>query len=117
MASRKRLYTSFWTSGFVILSDFDIRNSSFTSSAVPSSLQNRKHVLLLRLLGLLLPFPDAIVVDAAEGQELFLVVNHLFAAGSGERVILHQEDRFFGTNLLAIAAENAAEHVNLKFFR
>src|SRR6266487_1215012 len=42
---------------------------------------------------------------------VFLVVNHLFARGSGERVIFHEEDRFFGTNFLAIAAEDAAEHI------
>src|SRR5580765_2839654 len=113
--TRSAVLADLRASGFVILSAFGIRISSFTSFANSSRFCDPKHFLLFCLLRLLLPFLDAVVVDAAEGQEFFFIVSHLFTSSSGERVILHQEDRFFRTNLLAIAAENAAEHVNLKF--
>ena len=84
-------------------------------SAETSGLPNRKHMLLARVLEFVFPFLDSIVVDAAQGEEFFLVVDHFLAAPSGERVVLHQEDRLLRTDLLAIAAEDAAEHVDLEF--
>src|SRR5439155_11943283 len=53
---------------------------------------------------------------ASQGEQFLFIVNHLIAAGAGERIILHQENGFFRTNLLAIPAENATQHVNLEFF-
>src|SRR5258707_3980625 len=75
------------------------------------------HPLCLGLIGFSLPFPDFVLVNASECEELFLIVNHLIAAGAGKRIIFHEEDGFFRTNLLAISAEDAPKHVNLKFLR
>src|SRR5207249_3125465 len=112
-----RWFVSFRASGFVILSEFVIRNLSFMFFRRSSRFRDGKSRLLLRFLQFAFPFPDAVVVDAAQGEQFFFVVNHLLAAGAGERVVFHQEDRLFRTNLLAITAEDAAEHVNLKFLR
>src|SRR6266699_1002393 len=38
------------------------------------------HALLHRLCGLVLPFSNLILVDPAESQQLFFVVNHFFPA-------------------------------------
>src|SRR5688572_28337447 len=55
------------------------------------------------------------MVDATKGEQLFLIVNHLFAGGAGQRIILHQKNGFLGTYFLAIAAKDAAQHVDLEF--
>src|SRR5688572_7408737 len=54
-------------------------------------------------------------MNTAEGEQLFLVVDHLFAGLACERVVLHQEDRFLRANLLAIATEDATQHVDFEF--
>src|SRR5439155_15706837 len=90
-------------------SSFGFRHSLRASSR----LCDWKRLLLLRFFRFVFPFLYA-DVRAAEREEFFFVVNHFFASGSGQRVIFHQEDRFFGTNLLAIAAEDAAEHIDLE---
>src|SRR5205809_7740459 len=119
--TRSAATTDIRVSGFVIPSAFGLRHSSFRSRhsclANPSRFRNRKCFLLLLLLlfGLVFPLLDAVVVDAAEREEFFFVVNHLLPARAGQRVIFHQEDGFFGTNLLAITAEDAAEHIDLEF--
>src|ERR1051325_304682 len=72
----------------------------------------RKRLLFLRLLQFLFPLLDA-GVRAAEGKEFFLVVNQLLAREAGERIVFLQEDRLLRADFLAIAAEDAAEHVDL----
>src|SRR5881398_561044 len=86
-------------------------------SAETSGLPNRKHLLLARVLEFVFPFLDSIVVDAAQGEEFFLVVDQFLAAPSGERVVRHQEDRPLRTDLLAIAAQDAAEQIAQKMPR
>src|SRR5208282_497156 len=76
----------------------------------------RKIFLCLRLLQLVFPLLDAAVL-ATERKELLFVINHLGAAQAGERIILQQENRLFGADLLAVAAVNAAQHVDFKFER
>src|SRR5262245_21607631 len=51
----------------------------------------------------------------SESDKLFLVVNKFLPREAGEGIVLQQEDRFLRTHLLAIAAKNAAKHVDLKF--
>src|SRR5436190_23768224 len=77
----------------------------------------RRHPLFPRLLGFVLPFADLVMVNAAERQQFLLVIDHFLTRLPGERIILHQENRFLGTNFLAITTEDAAEHVYLKFLR
>src|SRR2546429_9702721 len=112
--ARDRWLLNFLAWGFVMLSGFVIRNLSFMIFRRSSRFWNRKR---LRFLRFVFPFLNAVVVDAAQGEQFFFVVNHLLAAGAGERIVFHQEDRLLRTNLLAIAAEDAAEHIDLKFLR
>src|SRR6185503_7390661 len=46
-------------------------------------------------------------------QQLFLAVDERVSGVIGELEVVSQEDRILGTCLLAIAAEDAAEHVDL----
>src|SRR3974390_2762228 len=64
--------------------------------------------------GFLLPFADGVLVHSTQGEQLLFVVDHLLAAGARQRIILHQENGFLRTNLLAKAAEDTAQHVDLK---
>src|SRR6266446_6611955 len=80
-------------------------------------LSSRRHPLCFRLLSLLLPLADFILVDATQFEQLFFVVDHFLAARAGQRVILHQENGFLGAYFLAVTAEDAAEHVDLEFLR
>src|SRR4051812_24198993 len=52
--------------------------------------------------------------NAAQLVELLLVVYHLRARDAGDRIVFAQEDRLFGTNLLAHAAVDAADHVDVE---
>src|SRR6266576_3706234 len=99
----------FWTLEFIWILDFGF----WSFIPVPSWL-HRKLFLLFRFLHLVLPLPDA-ALHAAEREKFLLVVNHLLASQATERVVLEQEDRFLRADLLAIAAEDAAEHVDLEF--
>src|SRR5438270_12513653 len=54
-------------------------------------------------------------MDATQLEKLFFVVNHFAASEAGQGIIFHEEDGLFRTDLLAITAENAAQHVNLEF--
>src|SRR3954464_6398957 len=54
-------------------------------------------------------------MDSSQSQQLFLVIDHLLARRASEGIILHEKNGLLRTNLLAIAAENAAQHVDLKF--
>ena len=75
----------------------------------------RCHALRARLVRLLLPLADFVLVDPAKGKQFFFVVNHFVPACAGERIIFHEKDRFFGADFLTKPAEDAAEHVDLKF--
>src|SRR5438552_19028344 len=72
------------------------------------------HALRLCLVGLLLPLADLVQMDAAQRQQFFFVINQFFSRRARERVIFHQENGFFGADFLAIAAKDAAQHVDLK---
>src|SRR5690242_771366 len=76
----------------------------------------RLHSLLEGFLGFVFPFADLVLVHPAQREQLFLVVDHLFAADAGQGIIFHQEDRFFRAHLLAEPTEDAAEHVDLEIF-
>jgi len=54
------------------------------------------------------------VHDTADLKQLFFVVHHLGAGQSGNRVIFAQENGLFWANLLAHAAKNAANHVDIE---
>src|SRR5437016_1651773 len=95
---------SFWASGFVIRISFVIRHSSFVIRHL------RRYALRFRFLRLGLPLADFVLMDPAQREQLFFVIYQLFASCARERIIFHQENGFFGTNLLAITAENAAQH-------
>src|SRR6266700_2834665 len=66
--------------------------------------------------GFFLPLTNFVLMHTPQCQQLFLVVNQFITAGSDERIVLHQKNGFFRTDLLAIAAEDAAQHIDLEFF-
>src|SRR6266436_2531395 len=45
----------------------------------------------------------------------FSILDHLGPAQSGQGKVLHQKNGFLRADLLAIAAKNAAQHVDLEF--
>src|SRR6267143_2243211 len=92
-------FVSFMASGLVILSEFVIGISSFIFYR-SSRFWDRKRLLPLRFFEFVFPLLDAVVVDAAKREQFFLVVNHLLAAGAGQRIVFHQEDSFLRTDLL-----------------
>ena len=71
-------------------------------------------VNLWRLL-FLIPLQHYTVHYAADLEEFLLVMHHIGARESSDRVIRAQVDRLLGTNLFAHAAENAADHVDIEF--
>src|SRR4051794_2923362 len=77
----------------------------------------RLHPLFQSLFGFVFPFSDFVLMDSAESEQLLFVVYHFLAVESGERIVLHEEDGFFRTNLLAKSAEDAAEHIDFKLTR
>src|SRR5213594_3229238 len=70
--------------------------------------------LLHRFHSLALPLANLVLMNPAESEKLLLVVDQLLARFARQRIILHQENRLLGTHLLAIPAEDAAQHVYLK---
>ena len=52
--------------------------------------------------------------DAPDLKQLFFVVNHLGARQPGNRVVFAQVNGLFRANLLAHAAKNAANHVDIE---
>src|SRR5882762_1430399 len=66
---------------------------------------------------LLIPFENHAVHHAADLQQFVFVMDHLLARESGNGVIFAQKNRLFWANFLAHAAENAADHVDIEFFR
>src|SRR5581483_9195929 len=75
------------------------------------------HSLRLGLFGLLPPLLNLVLMNAAQMEQLFLVVDHLLPARAGQGIILHQKNRLLRADFLAKAAEDAPEHVDLKFLR
>src|ERR1700719_3533092 len=71
------------------------------------------HTPLVSLL--LVPFQNDAMHYSADLEQFVFVVHHLFARESGDGVVLAQKNRLLGTNLLAHAAENAADHVDIEF--
>ena len=63
---------------------------------------------------LLVPLEDPVLHDPAQFEEPLLVVDEFCAGVAREGVVLPQEDRLLGTDLLAEAAVDAAEHVDLE---
>src|SRR5205823_6353448 len=66
---------------------------------------------------LLFPFQHDAVHHAADFEKFFFVVHHLRARKTSDRVVFPQKNRLLGTDLFAHAAENAAGHVDIEFFR
>src|SRR5260370_12059591 len=71
------------------------------------------HTPLVSLL--LVPFQNDAMHYSTDREQFVFVVHHLFARESGDGVIFAQKNRLLGTNLLAHAAENAADHIDIKF--
>src|SRR6266404_9365459 len=66
---------------------------------------------------LLVPFQNDPVHDAADLKKFVFVMDHVFAGEPGDGVILAQKNCLLGANLLAHAAKNAADHVDIEFDR
>ena len=71
--------------------------------------------MLLRLFGFPLPFVDLVIVRTAQCQQLLFVIQEFLAGKAGEGIVVLKENRLFGTDLLAKAAEDAPDHVDLEF--
>src|SRR2546423_10049117 len=71
----------------------------------------------LRISFLLVPFQDHPMHDAADLEELLFIVHHFVACESGNGVIFAQENRLFRADLFAHPAGEAADHVDVEFFR
>src|SRR5262245_46446520 len=82
---------------------------------MPRLLRSWLHPLRLGLLGLFPPLLDLIDVRSAQREQLLLVIDHLLAALARQRIIALQEDRLLWTHLLAKAAEDATEHIDVEF--
>jgi hypothetical protein len=65
----------------------------------------------------LVPFQYYTVHYSADLEEFFLVMYHVGAREAGDGVIFAQINRLLGTNFLAHPAINAADHVDIEFFR
>src|SRR5712664_318326 len=63
----------------------------------------------------LVPFQHHAVHYSADLKEFFFVMHHVRAREAGDGIIFTQKDRLLGANLLAHAAENAADHVDVEF--
>src|SRR5438105_10242734 len=55
--------------------------------------------------------------DAADLEQLLLIVYHLSASEPGDGVIFAQKDGLLGANFFAHPAKNAANHVDIEFAR
>src|SRR5208282_2742590 len=89
-AQWRRSPFGFRISGFFRISNFGLR----------FSLLFHREIFLF-----VFPLLDA-ALDAAQHEEFFLVVNHLGAAGAGERIIFLQKNRLLRADFLAKAAED-----------
>src|SRR5438552_12396746 len=66
---------------------------------------------------LFVPLQHHSVHDAADLEQLLLVVHHFGAGKPGNRVVFAQENCLLRANFLAHAAENAADHVDIELTR
>src|SRR6266481_1322241 len=65
----------------------------------------------------LVPFEHHAVHHSTDLEEFFLVMHHVGAREAGDGVIFTQKNRLLRTNFLAHPAVNAADHVDIEFFR
>src|SRR5262249_45611038 len=63
------------------------------------------------------PFLDLVRTGASERQELLLREDHLRPRGRRELEVAGEEDRLLGADLLAVAAHDAAQHVDVEPLR
>ena len=63
----------------------------------------------------LVPFQNDAMHYSTDLEQFVFVMHHLFARESGDGVIFAQKNRLFRTNLLAHAAENTADHIDIEF--
>src|SRR6266478_4738170 len=63
----------------------------------------------------LVPFQHHAVHYSADLEQFLLVMHHVRARKARDGIIFTQKDRLLGANLLAHAAENAADHVDVEF--
>src|SRR5438270_535077 len=64
---------------------------------------------------LFVPLQHHSVHDAADLEQLLLVVHHFGPGKPGNRVIFAQKNRLLRANFFAHAAEDAADHVDIEF--
>src|SRR4051794_9296113 len=67
-----------------------------------------------RLSFLRVPFGDDAMHDTADLKQLVLVMHHVFAGEASDGVIFAQEDGLLGTDFLAHAAVDAADHIDIE---
>src|SRR6266481_3960110 len=80
--------------------------------------QKYRHITMLILRSLfLVPFQNDSVHHPADLEQFVFVMHHVFASESGNGVIFPQINRLLRTNFFTHAAENAADHVDIEFFR
>src|SRR6266545_398680 len=65
----------------------------------------------------LVPFQHDTMHYSADFEQFLLVMHHFRAREARNRIIFTEKDRLLGTNLLAHAAENAADHVDIELLR
>src|SRR5206468_4334835 len=66
---------------------------------------------------LFVPFQYHTMNYSTDLEEFFLVMHHLCARVAGDGIVLAQEDRLLGANLLAHSAVDAADHVDIECLR
>src|SRR5256885_5953032 len=66
---------------------------------------------------LFVPLQNDAVHNAADLEQLVLVVHHFRTSEPGDGVILAQKDGLFGTDFFTHPAENAANHINIELAR
>src|SRR6266496_430299 len=71
-------------------------------------------VNLCGFLLLLVSLRDHAMLNSADYEEFLLVMHHVRARKARNGIILSQENRLLRANLLAHAAENAADHVDIE---
>ncbi len=81
---------------------------TFTSSFIHHPLSSISHFCKII---------EAIFWLRFRSKELIFAINSLGWIAEDKFVIFAHYDRFFGTDFLAIAAENAAKHVDLENYR
>src|SRR6188472_2159475 len=66
---------------------------------------------------LFVPFKHHAVHYTADLEKFFLVMHHIGAREAGDGVIFAQKNRLLRTNFFAHAAIDAADHIDIEFFR